>query len=164
MQSNACMGPPVNGFLRFRPLFPLVLFSHNDAIGFASLRGAKAIYFANQIVRVSLYPVERAWLATKIPPARERPSMERTHLCFGAWSKHCSGHVHPSSEAKPLSSLENCPLRDQARFNEPPQRHNQLARDRYDRNPAEAALRIRDTLAIPDGKPTFRLMPKPQPS
>ena len=80
------------------------------------------------------------------------------------WSKHCSGHVHPSSEAKPLSSLENCPLRDQARFNEPPQRHNQLARDRYDRNPAEAALRIRDTLAIPDGKPTFRLMPKPQPS
>jgi hypothetical protein len=24
--SNSCMGPPVNGFLRFRPLFPLVLF------------------------------------------------------------------------------------------------------------------------------------------
>src|SRR3954447_21891355 len=70
----------------------------------------------------------------------------------------------PLERGKALSSLENCPLRDQARFNEPPQRHNQLARDRYDRNPAEAALRIRDTLAIPDGKPTFRLMPKPQPS
>jgi hypothetical protein len=38
-------------------------------------------------------------LATLIPPARNGLRIGRTHLSFGSFSKHCSGHVHPSSEA-----------------------------------------------------------------
>ena len=91
----------------------------------------------------------------------ERPSIGRTHLRFGAWSKHCSGHVHPSSEAKAPSSLQDHTIWNQTRLKEPPQGHDQFARQSNNRNTAEAALGVRHPLAVPDGKPAFRLMAKP---
>ena len=55
----------------------------------------------------------------------ERPSIRRTHLRFGADPKHCSGHVHPSREAKAPSSLQHNTLRNHPRLHEAPQRHDQ---------------------------------------
>src|SRR5215207_9393159 len=69
--SNACMGLPVNGFLRLKSLVPLTFFLlapfHRSA---QRPQRVKARCLANQIVRVSLYPVEPHGLATMIPPAR----------------------------------------------------------------------------------------------
>jgi len=51
-------------------------------------------------------------LATLIPPARNGLRIGRTHLRFGASSKHCSGHVHPSSEASSLLKPSRPRLRE----------------------------------------------------
>ena len=69
--SNACMGPPVNGVRSIQPsaLIRLPLFARVPAGLLASSKG-EARCLANQIVRVSLYPVEPHGLATMIPPAR----------------------------------------------------------------------------------------------
>src|SRR5215207_5735873 len=75
--SNACMGLPVNGFLRLKSLVPLTfsLLAPFHRSAQRPQRG-KARCLANQIVRVSLYPVEPHGLATMIPPARN--GLDRT--------------------------------------------------------------------------------------
>jgi len=54
---NACMGGPVNRFLQLKSLFPLG-FSFLAKVQSFLPSGAEARSVANQIVRVSLYPVE----------------------------------------------------------------------------------------------------------
>jgi hypothetical protein len=94
----ACMGAPVNRHLQLKSLVSLAFLlsarSPPHALTHSLPWGPRARSVAN---RSFASPCIRSSLTARNHDSActERPSIERTHLAFGASSKHCSGHVQP---------------------------------------------------------------------
>ena len=99
--SNACMGAPVNRHLQLKSLVSLafLLSARSPPHALTHLPWGRGPDLSRTDRSRRLVSGRASRLATLIPPARNGLRIGRTHLSFGSFSKHCSGHVHPSSEA-----------------------------------------------------------------
>jgi hypothetical protein len=77
-------------------------------------------------------------------------------------AKRAYGHIQPVGR-RALLALDDRAVRNEPGVEEPPQCDNQLARQRYDRDPPDSALRIADSRVEPPRQAARQLITKPQP-
>jgi hypothetical protein len=111
---------------------------------------------------------------TKVPHATVRglqgSKEDGTHLTSGVLQPHRRPVTHPPwnlvmflSSQRVSSHLQSSAFRHQACLEIAPERNQQLACDRDDRNPPDAAFEFANTIAEPDTQGAVRLMSQPHP-